>query len=85
MSAGQNNGDFQGPQPQHFGNFDRVKHINLDFTDVSVSQWRSRKTGLTMLHLDYEGAMIESIQKLYNLKRGPAPIVKGYFVVASES
>ena len=38
-----------------FGNFDLVKHIKLDYTDVSLSQWRSRKTGLTMLHLDYEG------------------------------
>src|ERR1700748_1251670 len=43
-------------QSQQFGNFDRIKHIKLDFTDVTVSQWRSRKTGLTMLHLDYEGA-----------------------------
>ncbi|KAK7064154.1 Metalloenzyme, LuxS/M16 peptidase-like protein [Favolaschia claudopus] len=53
--------------PQQFGNFDLVKSIKLGFTDVQVSKWRSRVTGLSVVHLDYE-----------------APIVNGYFAVATE-
>ncbi|KAJ7619113.1 Metalloenzyme, LuxS/M16 peptidase-like protein [Mycena polygramma] len=40
--------------PQKFGNFDLVKSIKLGFTDVQVSKWRSRVTGLSIVHLDYE-------------------------------
>lgn len=39
-----------------FGNFDLVQRLQLDYTDVVVSKWRSRVTGLTLVHLDYEGA-----------------------------
>ncbi|RDB28821.1 hypothetical protein Hypma_015435 [Hypsizygus marmoreus] len=53
--------------PEKYGNFDLVKRVKLDFTDVVVSKWRSRITGLSVVHLDYE-----------------APIVNGYFVVATE-
>ncbi|KAJ3568798.1 hypothetical protein NP233_g5473 [Leucocoprinus birnbaumii] len=49
------------------GNFDLVKRVKLDYTDVVVSKWRSRKTGLSVVHMDYE-----------------APIVNGYFVIATE-
>jgi len=42
--------------PEAFGNFDLVKRVKLDFTDVVVSKWRSNVTGLTVIHLDYEGA-----------------------------
>ncbi|KAF7306997.1 hypothetical protein MIND_00492500 [Mycena indigotica] len=52
---------------EKFGNFDLVKDIKLDFTDVRVSKWKSRVTGLSVVHLDYE-----------------APLVNGYFVVATE-
>jgi len=41
---------------QSFGNFDLIKRVKLDFTDVTVSKWRSRVTGLSVVHLDYEGA-----------------------------
>ena len=41
--------------PESFGNFDLVKKLKLDFTDVLVSKWRSRRTGLTVVHLDYDG------------------------------
>nr|GAT54909.1 predicted protein [Mycena chlorophos] len=50
-----------------FGNFELVKDIALDYTDVRVSKWKSRETGLSVVHLDYE-----------------APLVNGYFVVATE-
>ena len=38
-----------------FGNFDLIKRVKLDFTDVTVSRWQSRVTGLSVVHLDYEG------------------------------
>ena len=38
-----------------FGNFDLIHRFKLDFTDVTVSKWRSRITGLIVVHLDYEG------------------------------
>lgn len=40
---------------QTFGNFDLVRRFKLDFTDVMVSKWRSCVTGLSVVHLDYEG------------------------------
>jgi len=40
---------------ESFGNYDLIRRVKLDFTDVTVSKWRSRVTGLTVIHLDYEG------------------------------
>ncbi len=40
---------------ESFGNFDLVRRVKLDFTDVVVSKWRSRVTGLSVVHLDYTG------------------------------
>ncbi|KAL0072061.1 hypothetical protein AAF712_000984 [Marasmius tenuissimus] len=53
--------------PESFANFDLVKRVKLDFTDVTISKYKSRVTGLSVIHLDYE-----------------APLVSGYFVVATE-
>lgn len=41
--------------PEQFGNFDLIKRVKLDFTDVVISKWKSRTTGLSVVHLDYEG------------------------------
>lgn len=41
-----------------FGNFDLVQQVKLDYTDVVVSKWRSRVSGLTLVHLDYEGVCL---------------------------
>jgi hypothetical protein len=38
-----------------FGNFDLVKRISLDYTDVVISKWKSRVTGMSVVHLDYDG------------------------------
>lgn len=43
---------------QQVGNFDLIKQIKLDYTDVVVSKWRSRITGLSVVHLDYEGRIL---------------------------
>lgn len=40
---------------ESFGNYHLVRRVKLDFTDVVVSKWRSSVTGLTVIHLDYEG------------------------------
>lgn len=41
------------------GNFDLVKSIKVDYTDLTVSKWISNKTGLTLIHLDYEGSFFK--------------------------
>lgn len=40
---------------EKFGNFDLVKRVKLDYTDVEISKWQSRVTGLSVVHLDFEG------------------------------
>ena len=40
---------------ESYGNFDLVAKTKLDYTDVLVSKWKSRETGLSVVHLDYEG------------------------------
>lgn len=39
-----------------YGNFDLIAKTKLDYTDVLISKWKSRETGLSVVHLDYEGA-----------------------------
>ncbi|KZS93010.1 hypothetical protein SISNIDRAFT_454956 [Sistotremastrum niveocremeum HHB9708] len=41
------------------GNFDLVKSIKVDYTDLTVSKWISSKTGLTLIHLDYEAPIVK--------------------------
>ena len=41
--------------PERFGNFDLIRTEKLGLADIVVSKYRSRKTGLTVVHLDYEG------------------------------
>jgi hypothetical protein len=41
--------------PEKYGNFDLIQRVKLDFTDVVVSKWRSHVTGLSIVHLDYDG------------------------------
>ncbi|RDX52049.1 hypothetical protein OH76DRAFT_1345727 [Lentinus brumalis] len=40
------------------GNFDLVKRFKLDFADVHVSKWKSRSSGLSVVHLDYEAPLV---------------------------
>jgi hypothetical protein len=53
MTAGSPHGTPQTPQA--FGNFDLVKEFKLDYADITISKWQSRVTGLSVVHLDYEG------------------------------
>ncbi|QRV76246.1 Zinc metalloprotease [Ceratobasidium sp. AG-Ba] len=48
-------------------NFELLQRVKVDYADIELTKWRSKKTGLTVLHVDYD-----------------APIVKGYFVLATE-
>ena len=45
----------QAVPPEAYGNFDLVTKTKLDYTNLEVSKWRSRETGLSVVHLDYEG------------------------------
>ena len=38
-----------------YGNFDLVKRFRLELANAEISKWRSRITGLTLVHVDYEG------------------------------
>ncbi|KLO20262.1 hypothetical protein SCHPADRAFT_817077 [Schizopora paradoxa] len=42
-----------------FGNFDLVRRDVLGFSDITVSRWRSRESGLTVIHLDYEAPIVK--------------------------
>ena len=47
---------FSSPDlPNKFGNFDLIRSEKLGLADIVVSKYRSRETGLTVVHLDYEG------------------------------
>jgi len=41
--------------PESYGNFDLIERVKLGSFDITVSSWRSRITGLKVVHLDYEG------------------------------
>lgn len=45
----------EGTREEKYKNFDLVKRFKLPFADIRVSKWRSRVTGLTVAHLDYDG------------------------------
>lgn len=37
------------------GSFDLKAWVKLKYTDVTVSKWQNRDSGLTVVHLDYNG------------------------------
>jgi hypothetical protein len=41
--------------PEKFENFDLIERVKLGVADITVSSWRSRVTGLRVVHLDYDG------------------------------
>ena len=43
---------------ESFGNYNLIKRVKLDFADVVVSKWNSSVTGLTVIHLDYDGSFL---------------------------
>ena len=76
--------------PESYGNFDLIERVKLGGFDITVSSWRSRTTGLKVVHLDYEGKRRTTTADLLPLTSivfilPIAPIVNGYFVVATES
>ncbi|KZV77044.1 hypothetical protein PENSPDRAFT_645781 [Peniophora sp. CONT] len=50
--------DAPASSTETYGNFDLVKRVELDFTPVTVHKWRSRESGLTVVHLDYEAPIV---------------------------
>lgn len=49
-----------GFTPESYGNFDLVRRLKLDFADIEVSKWQSRVTGLSVVHLDYDGECLQA-------------------------
>ena len=43
---------------EKYGNFDLVTRAKLDYADILVSKWKSRVTGLSVVHLDYNGTSL---------------------------
>ncbi|GJE87608.1 Zn-dependent peptidase M16-like protein [Phanerochaete sordida] len=41
-----------------YGNFDLVTRAKLDYADILVSKWKSRVTGLSVVHLDYNAPIV---------------------------
>jgi hypothetical protein len=37
------------------GSFDLLERAKVNFADIVVSKWQSRESGLTVVHLDYDG------------------------------
>jgi len=75
--------------PESYGNFDLIERVKLGGFDITVSSWRSKITGLKVVHLDYEGKRTTAARLLPStfivFILPIAPIVNGYFVVATES
>lgn len=40
------------------GNFRLLKRIRLNYTDATITKWVSNKTGLKVVHVDYQGPII---------------------------
>ncbi|KAF8527970.1 Metalloenzyme, LuxS/M16 peptidase-like protein [Hysterangium stoloniferum] len=45
--------------PTSFGNFHLVKQHNLGSSDISLSKWRSRVSGLNVIHLNYQAPIVK--------------------------
>lgn len=46
---------------ESFGNFDLIQRTKLNLADIVVSKWRSRVSGLSVVHLDYEGTQFHFV------------------------
>ena len=44
--------DSHNSHTETYGNFDLVTRFKLSFADIEVSKWRSRESGLCVVHLD---------------------------------
>ena len=80
----------QPSSSETFGNFDLINRVKPGFAEITVSSWRSRTTGLNVVHLDYEGervaaAVSRPLLMCIVFTLPIAPIVNGYFVVPTES
>lgn len=57
-----------GPEMlKSYGNFDLVRRDVLGFSDITVSRWRSRVSGLTVIHLDYEGTSASTVSSILSV------------------
>jgi hypothetical protein len=38
--------------------FELLREVQIDCADVTLSKWRSKKSGLTVVHLDYDTPIV---------------------------
>ena len=55
------------------GSYDLKARVKLNYTDVTVSKWQSRDSGLTVVHLDYDGTRHAFVSYLSTSHFGPLP------------
>jgi len=41
------------------GNFELLGQTSLNDTDATITRWRSKETGLKVVHVDYEGPIVK--------------------------
>ncbi|KZO96339.1 hypothetical protein CALVIDRAFT_481506 [Calocera viscosa TUFC12733] len=46
-------------KPEPHGNFDFITRVKPDYGNVVVEKWRSRVTGLSVVHVDYEAPIVK--------------------------
>lgn len=69
MSTFANGAPLNAKPLEAHGNFDLIKKFKLDFADIHVSKWKSRSSGLSVVHLDYDGAAhhTDMLRQTYSL------------------
>ena len=73
------------PHPlETYGNFDLITRFNVGFADIEISKWRSRESGLSVVHLDCDCACL-GLGRGDWLTSSAAPIVHGSFILGTES
>ncbi|KAL1951615.1 hypothetical protein VTO73DRAFT_764 [Trametes versicolor] len=58
MSTFANGAPLNAKPLEAHGNFDLIKKFKLDFADIHVSKWKSRTSGLSVVHLDYDAPLV---------------------------
>lgn len=56
-----------------FHNFDLLSRVKVKYGDVVLSKWRSRVTGLTLVHIDYQGPSCSTLPAQVALTRPSQP------------
>ncbi|EJU02584.1 hypothetical protein DACRYDRAFT_21645 [Dacryopinax primogenitus] len=53
------NGNTTQTKSEPYGNFDFVTRVKPDYANVVIEKWRSRVSGLSVVHVDYEAPIVK--------------------------